>query len=178
MNKIVVVFAMLLVSIGIKAEEWNYVTPNWTLTDSKNSVHTTLMQSDSKDKVSFIVTKTGGFYMAILNNSKKHKSDHKIVLFANKNDDRAIVSFEKQNFKSDKGFVWYKAYVSDAVKELVESQNLNYITNIRDFFLEMFVELDYIDVYLPDTTDGDPEVRFTMWNDGNEFYYTANQMFR
>jgi hypothetical protein len=178
MNKIIIIFAMLLVSISIRAEDWNYVLPNWTLSDTKNSVYTERMKSDSGDQVCFMITKTGGVLIGLLNNSKKHKSDHKIVLFANENDDRAIVSFEKVDFKSDIGMVWYQAYASDAVKELVESQNLNYVTDIEDFFVDLFVTLDYIDVYLPDTTNGDHEVRFTMWNDGDEFYYVAKQMYK
>jgi hypothetical protein len=178
MNKIIIIFAMLLVSIGIKAEDWNYALPNWTLSDSKNSIYTDRMQSDGNDQVCFMITKTGGVCMGLLNKSKKHKSDHKIVLFANENDDRAIVSFEKIDFKSDIDMVWYQAYASDAVKELVEDQGLSYVTDVEDFFVDLFIQLDYIDVYLPETNNGDHEVRFTMWNDGDEFYYVAKQMYK
>jgi len=178
MNKIIIIFAMLLISIGIKAEDWDYAIPNWKLTQDRDGVTTGFMQSDVKDKICFIISKYGDISLGIRNDSRKHKSDHKLVLFANQDDNRAIVSFEKSNYKGKPGFTWYEAYVSEGVKEVVNSENLDYVTNVKEFFVNLFVKLEYIDIYIPESNDGDKDIRLTMLNDTDEFYYVAKQMFK
>jgi hypothetical protein len=178
MNKIVVVFAMLLMSIGINAQDWKYANPNWKLSNNRYSVSTEFMQSDDMDKICFMVHKDGTISLGILNYVKPHKAEHKLVLFANKDDDTVIVSFRKVNYTETAGYTWYDAYVSNGVKEIVNSRNLTYVDDPKDFFIALFAGLKYIDIFIPETDNGDKSIRLTMYNDTDEFYYTAKQMFK
>jgi hypothetical protein len=167
MNKIIIIFAMLLATLTVSAQDWQILP-------SKGAVYSGFTPAGNGD-ITFMIDKLGNISLGIY--GCKSDCKNRLVVFRNADGDKVIASFER-DFVTDKGTIWYEPVFDEVAKKVVEENGIAYVNDPVDFFVKMFSTMEYIEVRIPETKNGDPVLHAILYNDPEDFYYTAKQMFK